>query len=426
MRRILGILLVAALALGVAWYLAGLPGTITARIGATTIVAPTAIAALAAVVAFLLGHAALRLLAGLWHLPRRWRAWCGGRHRHQGERAATRAMVALAAGEAADARHEAARARRLLGDTAQTLLLAAQAARLAGQPEEAEAALKALTQRPDTAFLGFRGLLRRANERGDWDEAARLAGQADAAHPGAAWLRGERARLAARTGRWEDALALADADAPKAALGVAAAEAATDPARARQLARRAWKDDPALTPAALAYASRLRAAGRERRARAVIRRTWTLAPHPDLAEFALAPVHEPLARMQAAQHLAAANPDHPEAHFLLARTALTAGLLGEARRHADAANQAGLTQRRLWLLRAAIEEAADGTSEAGRAAQRDALRHAAEADPDPTWRCTACQAAAERWSPACPSCAAAGSLRWSAAPPPSRLLAATG
>ena len=425
MRRALGILLLAAAVLAAAWYLAGLPGTITAQIGATTIQAPTAIAVLAALILFVVLHLLVRLLGGLWHLPRRWRGRISGRHRRLGERAATRAMVALAAGEAGDARREASRARRLLGETAQTLLLTAQAARLAGQPEQAEAALQALTRQPETAFLGFRGLLRRATERGDWAEAARLAEAAEAAHPGGAWLRGERGRLAARTGRWEDALALADADAPKAALGVAAAEAASDPARALGLARRAWKGDPALAPAALAYATRLRAAGRERRAQAVIRRSWTLAPHPDLAAFALAPVTDPLARMQAAQRLAATTPTHPEAHLLLARTALGAGLLGEARRHAETAQQAGHSQRRLWLLRAAIEEAAGGTTEAGRAAQRDALRRAAEADPDPAWHCTACQAVADRWTPACPTCGTAGSLRWTASPP-TALVAAAG
>ncbi len=417
MRRALVILIVAAAVLAAAWYVAGLPGTVTAQIGATVIQAPTAIAVPAAAALFLLFYAALRLLGGLWRLPRRWRGWRGGRHRRFGERAATQAMVALAAGEAGDARREAARARRLLGDTAQTLLLAAQAARLANRPEEAEAALHALTRQPETAFLGYRGLLRRATEQGNWAEAAQLAEAAEAAHPGAAWLRGERARLAVRAGRWEDALALADADAPKAALGVGAAEAATDPARARVLARRAWRDDPALAPAALAYATRLRTAGRERRAQAVIRRSWALAPHADLAAFALAPLREPLARMQAAQRLAATTPDHPEAHLLLARTALAAGLVGEARRHAEAAQRTGLTQRRLWLLRADIEEAAGGSTEAGRAAQRDALRRAADADPDPTWRCTACHAVSERWAPACPTCRAAGTLRWSEAPP---------
>jgi len=412
MRRVLGFLVVAALVLAAAWYLAGLPGTITARIGATTIEAPTSIAALGAVLAFLAAYLVLRLLGGLIRLPRRLRAWRGARHRRLGEVAATRAMVSLAAGEPEDARRDAARARRLLGETAHTLLLSAQAARLAGRPEEAEAALTALTRRPETAFLGFRGLLRRATEREDWTEAARLAHHAEAAHPGAVWLRGERARLAIRGAQWEQALALADADAPKAALGVGAAEAAEDPARARQLARRAWKDDPALTPAALAYASRLRAAGKERRAQAVIRRSWTLAPHPDLAAFALAPVADPLARMRAAQTLAATRPEHPETHLLLARLALEAGLVGEARRHAEAARAAGPVQRRLWLLLAAIEEASGSDTESGRAAQRDALRRAADAAPDPAWHCDACHAAQAHWTPACPACHAAGSLRW--------------
>ena len=425
MRRVLAILLVTAVVLAAAWYVAGLPGTITARIGATTIEAPTPVAAFAAAVLFLLLHGLLRLLGGLWHLPRQMRFWRDARHRRLGEIAATSAMVALAAGEAGAARQQASRARRLLGETAQTLLLSAQAARLAGRPEEAEAALQVLTRRPETAFLGFRGLLRRATERGDWEAAAQLAQAAEAAHPGAVWLRGERTRLAVRAGHWEEALALADADAPKAALGVGAAEAATDPARARMLARRAWKDDPALAPAALAYATRLRATGRERRAQTVIRRSWALAPHPDLAAFALAPTADKLGRVQAAQRLAAARPEHPEAHLLLARIALDAGLLGEARRHVEAAIRAGLTQRRVWLLRAAIEEAADGSSEAGRAAQRDALRHAADAASDPVWRCTACQAVAARWAPACPACDAAGTLRWSE-DVPAATLAATG
>ena len=238
----------------------------------------------------------------------------------------------------------------------------------------------------DAAFLGLRGLLRQAIEREDWAEATALARQAEAVEPGAAWLRRERFRLAVRAGEWSDALALADADAPKAALAAAAAEAESDAGRALRLAKQAWQDDPSLSPAALAYATRLRAAGRESRALAVIRHSWAIAPHPDLADFALAPVSDTLQRTQAAQRLTEANPDHAESRLLLARTALEAGLTGEARRHAEAAAATGLNQRRLWLLLAEIAEAEGGDSETGRLAQRDALRRAAAADPDPTWQ----------------------------------------
>jgi HemY protein len=426
MRRVLLILIVAAVVVAIAWYLAGLPGTVTAQIGGVTVQAAVSVVAvglLAALVALLI---LFRLIGALIRLPRVLRARRAAARRAAGDVATTRALVALAAGETGDARREADRARRLLGDTPQTLLLAAEAGRLAGRSDEAEAAFRALAARRDAAFLGYRGLLRAAVEREDWTDAARLAREAEAAHPGAVWLREERARLAIRTASWTEALAMANADAPKAALAAAAANAETDPGRALRLARQAWKEDPGLVAAALAYARRLRESGRDRRAQAVIRQSWAVAPHPDLADFALAPVMDKLARVQAAQSLTKSNPNHPETHLLLARTALEAGLLGEARRHAEAARDGGLNQRRLWLLLARIEEEEHGETEEGRLAQREALRHAATADPDPAWHCTACHASQSIWHPACPACGAAGTLRWGPGPTRPELTPAAG
>jgi HemY protein len=318
----------------------------------------------------------------------------------------------LAAGDKADARREAGRARRWLGDTPQTLLLAAEAGRLAGRDDEAEDAFRRLADRPDAAFLGYRGLMRQALTRQDWTEAAALARQAEVVHPGAEWLRLQRARLAIRAGHWSEALDLADNETSRAALAAAAADAEQDAVRGTKLARLAWKADASLAPAALSYATRLRADGREARAQAVIRHSWALAPHPDPAAFALAPISDRLARAQAAQRLAEANPEHAESRLLLARTALDAGLTGEARHQAMLARASGLNQRRLWLLLAEIEEAEHGDTEAGRSAQRDALRQAAMADADPEWRCAECHTPHVSWYPACSACGAAGGLRW--------------
>lgn len=416
MRRVLLVLLIAAVVVACAWALAGLPGRVTAHIGDLTFDAATPVVALGLLIAFLLLYALFRLLGAAFRLPRTLRRRQAEKRRRAGDIAVTRTLLALATGEAGDARREASRARRMLGDTPMTLLLAAEAGRIAGRSDESESALRSLADRQDAAFLGLRGLLRQAIEREDWTEATALARQAEAVQPGAAWLRRERARLAVRAGDWSDALALADADAPKAALAAAAAEAETDPDRALKLARQAWLDDPSLAPAVLAYARRLRAAGRESRALAAVRHSWSIAPHPDLAEFALEPVSEPLQRMQAAQRLTEANPEHAESRLLLARTALDAGLTGEARRHAEAAVAAGINQRRLWLLLAELEEAEGGDTEAGRLAQRDALRHAATAEPDPAWRCGACHTVHTSWHPCCPDCFTVGSLRWSTAP----------
>ena len=411
MLRILWILIVGAIVVAGAWWLALLPGTISAEIGDTTLEAPTPVVAIGLIVLFIVLHLLLRLIAHITATPRYFSRWRGSRRRAGGDEAVTRTLLALAAGESSDARREAANARKLLGDTPQPLLLAAEAGRLAGREDEAANAFRALADRTDAPFLGLRGLLRQAIARRDWTEAAALAKQAEAASPGAAWLRSERQQLAVRTGDWHEALALAGPDAPKATLGAAAAAAEPDPKRALNLAKQAFTADPALTAAALAYATRLRAAGKDNKAQDVIRTAWGLAPHPDLATFALAPVTDKMERVQAAKRLARTNPEHPETDLLLARTELDAGLTGEARRHAEAARAAGLNQRRLWLLLAEIDHAEHDTPEAG----RDALRQAANADPDPTRICTNCGTTQPAWLPTCPACDHTGTLKWGSA-----------
>jgi HemY protein len=407
MLRALTLLLLAALVVALAWVITLLHGHLSFQLGSISVETSTPVALTALAALFIVFYAVIRLIGVLLRLPRDWRAWRQRRHRAQGDEAVTRALVALAAGDSAAARREATRARRLLGDTAQTLLLIAEAARLGEREPEAEAAFRALAARGDAAFLGLRGLFRLAMARQDFPTAAKLASEAEAARPGGSWLRAERSRLAVRTGDWTGALALADANAPKAALATAAANASQDPGAALKLAQQAWKTDPGLVPAALAYARRLREAGKERRAQAVIRESWARAPHPDLAAFALeepgVETADPLKRYQAAQRLADANPTHVESHLLLARAALTAGLTGEARRHAEAARAAGLDQRRVWMLLAEIE----GDGDAG----RQALQHALVAEPDPIWRCTSCHATQAVWQPVCPACGTVGGLR---------------
>jgi HemY protein len=318
-------------------------------------------------------------------------------------------LLALAAGETVEAQREASKARRLLGDTPQTLLLAAEAGRLAGDDTAATAAFKALTAREDASFLGYRGLLRRAMEQEDWSEAASLARSAEAAHPGAAWLRGERRQLAIRTGNWNEALALAGPDSPKAALAVAAAEADPDAGRALRTAKRAWREAPDNPAATLAFARRLRAAGKERRAQAVIRRGWTLSPQPDLAAFALSGVMAGPSRLAAAKQLVVETPTALESRMLLAREMLDAGEAVNAKAELEAARDAGADQRRLWVLLAEVEERLGAADAAG-----EAWRRAARASADSAWRCDSCGAEAPRWQPVCAACGKIGTLRWSA------------
>ena len=122
MRRVLRVLVVTAVVLALAWALASLPGTVSAQIGDISFEASSPVMALGAVLLFILLYLLFRLLGATWRLPRTLRAHRDARWRRTGDVAVTRTLLALAAGETGDARREASRARRLLGDTPATLL----------------------------------------------------------------------------------------------------------------------------------------------------------------------------------------------------------------------------------------------------------------------------------------------------------------
>lgn len=412
MLKVILFLLAGGAIIAAGWLLAGIPGHVVASMGSISIDTSAPFAILMLVALFVALFIVLRILRGVWAIPRLGAGW---RSRHRlalGEKAVTRVLIALAAGEQGAARKEARRARNFLGESPQTLLLVAEAARLSGLEDEAQEAFQALTMQKDARFLGLRGLLRQAVDRSDWVEAVVIAKEAEAAHPGTIWLRQQRAELALRTENWAEALDLIGPDPHRPAYYVAAADAEPDTSRALAYAKQAWKQDPSFAPAALAYARRLRIGGYEKRARACIANAWKRAPHPDLATFVLAPELNELARAQSAKRLVAGNPGHPESRLLLARVALSAGLTGEARHQIQVMEGEGLNQRRQCLLLAEIEEQERGDTEVGRLAQRDALRRAASADPDPHWQCSHCHADSAVWQPKCASCGNVGTVQW--------------
>ncbi|MBV9538805.1 MAG: heme biosynthesis protein HemY [Acidisphaera sp.] len=413
MRRILAILVIAAITVAVAWYIAGLTGQVAVTIAGTTFEATAPVAVLFFLLAVLAVYLVVRIIGAiLFGIPASIGRSRLRTRRARGDNAISRTLVAIAAGDRRHARAEASRARRLLGDTPQTLLLAAESHRLAGDEAAASDLYRRLADRDDAAFLGLRGLFRQAMARHDWAEAATIADRAERVHPGAAWLREERAQLAIRTENWSQALQLGGKEGSNAALLVAAAEQATDPRESLRLAKQAFEQDASFTPGVLAYASRLRAQGREMRAQDALRSGWAANPHPDLGDLFLANVKGAANRLGTAARLTAVAPNHAESLLLTARLALEAGRPAYARRHLDAARAAGCNQRRLWVLLADTEAAERGNTEEGRAAQREALQRAASAEPDPTWRCESCGSMQASWHPVCPICHTAGRIVW--------------
>ena len=209
------------------------------------------------------------LAGSMMRLPGRFRRNRRERRRRAGEVALTRGMVALAAGDADAAKRYAGRAEALLAHSPLTLLLAAQAAQLAGDTVTARGRYAALLDEKDGEFLALRGLIGQALQAGDSDEALRLSRRAIGLRPNAEWVFATLFALEAEAGRWEAARDVLDGATRRHLLPEAraahhrgvllyqlslAAEAAGERRRALSLAASAVAAAPDLIPAAVRHA----------------------------------------------------------------------------------------------------------------------------------------------------------------------------
>lgn len=336
------------------------------------------------------------LLYRLWWSLRRVPKTAGrarqDRQQRRGYAALSRGLVAVAAGDSGAARKHARRAEALVDDRPLVTLLSAQAAQLEGDDQAASRFFQSMSERPETAFLGVRGLLVQAMKREDWDQALTLARRAYRLSPKSEWVVQTLYDLQKRTGRWADAeTTLGDTAKlrlmPPEALPHERAELLYkqsleyEDERAMDWARKAHKADPGYVPAAIRYARLLTAASKNRRAAAIIERTWEQAPDPGLAEayWAARQAEDALKKVQAAQRLAKHNPNHDESRIAVAVAALEARLWGEARTNLESiaapdasprvcllmaeleeAEHGDLARARTWLMRAAADESMSG------------------------------------------------------------------
>jgi HemY protein len=376
------------------------------------------------------------------------------RRRRAGYRALTQGMVAVAAGDPQEARRHARKADALLAEPPLTLLLSAQTAQLEGDETAAKKFFAAMLDRPETEFLGLRGLLNQALREGDRGTALRLTERAMTLRPNTPWVVESLFDLEAREGRWaaaEETLAQASKrrliprERASHHRGVilyelsCAAVACGDPRRGVSLAARSQGLVPDLATPAAHHARLLLNEHRSGPAARAIERAWRTAPHPDLAQV-YGTIHAgqaQLARVKCFERLAAQNPSARESHVALAEAALEAQLWGEARRHLEQAlaaptpptmmvksansglfsfspeaairdvDHAGPTPR-LCLMIARLEEEEHGPGDA----MRSWLDRAVTAMPDPRYVCGACGGESLEWRSRCPHCGGFDTLFW--------------
>ncbi len=411
------------IAVAVAVWLASRPGQVTVVWQGYEVVFPVAL--------LLIGMAAVALLTtmfyALWRalvsIPHAFSLGSLSRRQRKGYMALTQGLVAVAAGDAGAARRFAHKANKLLNEPALTLLLQAQAAQLNGDDAEAAKHFGQMMMRPETSFVGLRGLLTQTRERGDTAQALALVRRAALIQPKAAWVLTSQVDLEARSGHWDAALmALTTATRQnaippdqarrlRATFLIAQSRTCSSPEQALRLARKAHDAFPAWSPPAAHYATLLIRSGHGKLAAKVIERTWRADPHPELARLyaeAGGSNLAPAMQLRRVERLAGFNPEAVESRLAVARAALDAQLWGVARAQLAAAQAKGETAP-ICRLMATLEE----KESANHRLAQDWLRRAAEAPPEALWHCTACgSTSASVWAPACQTCGEPAGLVW--------------
>ena len=350
----------------------------------------------------------------------------GDNRRRRGYLALTQGLAAVAAGDAAEAQKNARKAEQLLLEPSLTLLLSAQAAQLNGDREGARRAFNSMLEDEQMTFLGLRGLIAQSLNDGNQAQALDYAERAFRLRPQTPWLVHSLFDMQAQVGQWKAAQQTLEAglrtrvvaaDKGRTLKALLLVERSREAARegrdseALGLAREAFGLAPERIAVAIRLAERQIKAGQGGRAMKTLERTWSLAPHPDLATLYLEASGETdsLKRVGVVRRLVEQKTDDAESHIAIAQAALDAGLWGEARRHLELAGGAHPTTR-VCRMMADVEERSGG----GSPKVHEWLARAAAAPADRAWRCSACGAHHEAWRSVCESCGAFGTLHWRA------------
>lgn len=354
------------------------------------------------------------------------RFWNRARER-RGFTAAAQGMIAMAEGDGRAAMSHARKAERLLDRPGLTQILVAQAAEASGDADTARRYYKKLASSPDTAYVGVRGLLTEALNKGDTERALKLAEHAFSLKPKSEEVLNSLFTLQSRAEDWSGARKTLSASVSaraltrdvgarrEAVLLLAEARDRDDPQARRDLTLRANAKAPGLSPAAVDAARILIGEKSLRKARNILLTAWRHGPHPEIAAAfaAIQPDETPEARRKRFSDLLAISPDDPETRMLAAELALADRDWPGAREALGDLVDSRPSARALAIM-AAVEKG-DGASEQ---VIRGWLAKAVAAPRGPAWICDACGAQHGEWGPACAACDAFDTLDWRDTPAP--------
>ena len=400
--------------IGLAVYLAVMPGDVKFTWNEYTVTVQLGIFALIAFITVLGISALTSLVHDLFLLPKEWSRSRVESRRSKGHQAIVRSLSAAAAGDYKNAYYFSHRAQKFLpeNEAGLPLLLQAHAARGRGNDQDSEDAFRALLKNADTALLGVQGLIQKAMLEGDYSSALSLARESAAAQPKNIHLLKPVYDLEIRNRLWKDALStldklvsgkavdIAEAKADRAAIYIVMGDHSRHDGKfseGAKLYKKAFQADPSFTPAAMRLALSDLDMGQRVAALAVAKKNWALTANPQLLPIFRRLCPQDKKDMRTTEYrwmewVAEFHPDSQEAVLAVAQVAIDHGMWGEARAALARAEKIRPT-RNLYLMWVKLEEATGK--------KPDAVRHwldrASQAEKDRNWVCTKTHRYFDEW-----------------------------
>ena len=426
LRSLWFLTLVTTAAIALSW-LTDNPGTVLLQWQAYRVETSVAFLIVLTVLIATLTALAYRIFLALRRAPAQVSLVWRNRRLRQGYQALTKGMVAIAAGDANEAKRQEKLTQILLQELPLTMLFSAQTAQLNGDEKAAERFFHAMTEQTDTEFLGVRGLLNQALSQGKSNTALKLAKRAYQLRPNSEWVAAQLFDLQIANGLWLDAQITNDKQVRASQVNKTTGrrrrallalqqgmevDAVNKSSSAAKNFKLAYGHDPSFVPAVLVHADVLIEKQKFKSAVEVIQKAWSIQPHPDLVlPFWLGSrATDGLAILKATESLTAKNPNHQESLIALARASLKAQLWGEARKYLEAATSEDFKndEARICRLWAELEESENQDT----SASRKWLTRGSLASGDPAWVCKKCGNSVSNWSVLCGNCGLFDSLIW--------------
>ncbi len=374
MIRTLWYLVKICLVLGVATYLATLPGEVVLEWQAYHVTLQMGFLAVSAFIGFLILVVVSGLAYRIVSFPRNYSRYRQQRRHEKGYQALLRSLTAAAMGDHKNARYLAHRAQKFLpeAESGLPLLLQAQAIREMDGDANIDEPYQMLLKNAETSLLGLQGLIQNAILSGDLAKALLLSREAVNKYPKNYQLLRAVYDLELKNRLWNDALITLDqavkrkvitrddAHHDRVAIYCALGDMALGADRkdeALAFYKKAVGVNELFVPAVTRLARLYQELGERKKAESVILKAWKKIDHPDLISLwgdlmpvvKLGQVSPKFKRIESVAHF------HKDAHSVyvaLARAAIEDGLWGDARANLAKAEKCDATEDvyRLWVL----------------------------------------------------------------------------